>query len=85
MVERGMRQVELSNHPDNRKISSNGPKQWNMPYRYFLLHSKIADLFILDSNSFLFDDDQQNWLMMNLEARNKVSNKKFLFSRRLNH
>lgn len=79
-VERGMRQVELSNHPENHKVHPypNSPKQWNMPYRYFLLHSRIADFFILDSNSFLFDCDQQDWLMINLEARSKVSNKKFL-------
>ncbi len=77
-MERGMRQVELSNHRLNPKLSSNGIYQWNMPYRYYLLHSKVADFFVLDSSNFLFDQDQQDWFLINLEARSKVKNKKIL-------
>jgi len=35
---------------------------WVLPYRYYCLVSPIANFFVIDSSTFLFDKKQQDWL-----------------------
>ncbi|WP_299007380.1 hypothetical protein [uncultured Shewanella sp.] len=51
---------------------------WNMPYRYYALFSKIADFFIIDSNSFIFDEEQQHYLVNRYAARAEINVPKVL-------
>ncbi|WP_299007377.1 metallophosphoesterase [uncultured Shewanella sp.] len=51
---------------------------WNMPYRYYAMFSKIADFFVLDSSSFIYDKAQQQYLVNRYLARIAVANTKVL-------
>lgn len=48
-----------------RQIQTDPKKNWRMPSRYYLLKHELLKtvFFILDSNTFLWDKNQQNWLV----------------------
>lgn len=43
---------------------------WNLPYRYYCAVSPIANFFVVDTSTFLFDEHQQDWLR---QAHEKLS------------
>lgn len=54
--ESAMRQVEYTylNRPNGAG--------WNMPFRYYALTSEVANFFVIDTQTFLFDQEQKDWL-----------------------
>lgn len=78
-VERGYRQVAYTYEAANTMQVGGRPHPfWNMPNRYYLLYSELADFFCIDSNSYIFDTAQQAWLKQAFKDRSDVRNAKIL-------
>jgi|GEM_PF-6601006 len=83
-IERGYRQVDYTYSQRNQcNVKGLNPvarphPAWNMPYRYYLLYSELADFFCMDSSSYLFDTEQQQWLKEAYRSRAGVNNIKVL-------
>ncbi|MEE2902053.1 MAG: metallophosphoesterase [Myxococcota bacterium] len=54
--ESAMRQVEYT------YLARPNGAGWNMPFRYYALTSDVANFFVIDTQTFLFDEAQQRWL-----------------------
>jgi hypothetical protein len=46
--------LDYNEHPNS--------KDWNMPYRYYFISTAFADIYVIDSSTFPYDQRQQNWL-----------------------
>jgi hypothetical protein len=53
---------------------------WNMPYRYYCVISPVANFFVIDSSTFLFDRRQQQWLRTLYERLAPTKRFRFLMS-----
>lgn len=54
-LDRALAQVDYTYH-------NHFDRAWNLPYRYYCVVSPVANFFVIDTSTFLFDKRQQEWL-----------------------
>jgi hypothetical protein len=49
---------------------------WNMPDRYYCIFTEFADIYFIDSSTFVYDEQQKSWLDQNITAQKAKAGRK---------